>query len=152
LPGIGAFLQTNIAIVNGEGKTLASAKIIQVFRNPLIDKRNIQGISKFSISKLSSLEPISDKWNNRWLLEFQNENKKVSFEMNGNFKSTTPAVVFLAPRKVESKEIIEFNNREIGILPKIVSCEPGSYAIIGKISKINKKIKVQSDQVNNNIY
>ena len=150
--GVGAFLQTNIAVVNGEGKKLASAKTIQVFRNPLIDKRNIQDISNFSISKLSKLKPISDNGSNRWILEFQNENKKISFEMNGNFKSTTPAVVFLAPRKVENKEIIELNNREIGFLPKIVFCEPGSYAIIGKTSKINKRIMVQSDQVNTNIY
>jgi hypothetical protein len=150
--GVGAFLQTNIAIVNGNGKSIASAKIIQVFQNPLIDKRNIQDISDFSISKLSSLEPISDNGNNRWILEFHNENKKISFEMNGNFKSATPAVVFLAPRKVENKEIIKFNNREIGFLPKIVFCEPGSYAIIGKTSKIKKRIMVQSDQVNTNIY
>ena len=150
--GVGAFLQTNIAIVNGDGKSLASGKIIQVFQNPLIDKRNIQDVSNFSISKLSSLEPISDHGNNRWILEFKNENEKVSFEMNGNFKSTTPAVVFLAPRKVESKEIIELNNREIGFLPTMVLCEPGSYAIIGKTSKINKRIKVKSDKVNNKIF
>ena len=59
LSGVGAFLQTNIVIINDNGTSLAAGKIIQAFRNPSIHKRNIQDISYFSISKLSSLASVS---------------------------------------------------------------------------------------------
>jgi hypothetical protein len=152
LSGVGAFLQTNIGIINGDGTSLASGKIIQAFRNPSIHKRNIQDISYFSISKLLSLMPIFDNGSNKWLLEFKNEDKNNFFVLNGKDSSTTPAVVFLIPKEAENKEIIEFNNREIGFLPKIVFCEPGSYTILGKKSKMMNRIKVQSDTVNKIIY
>ena len=152
LSGVGAFLQTNIVIFNDDGTSLASGKIIQVFRNPSIHKRNIQDISHFSISKLSSLVPISGNRSNRWLLEFKNEDKNDTFVMAGKNSSTTPAVVFLIPKEADNKEIVDFNNREIGFLPKIVFCEPGSYMMLGKTSKIMNRIKVQSDTVNKIIY
>jgi len=152
LSGVGAFLQTNIGIINGDGESLASGKVIQVFRNPSIHKRNIQNISHFSISKLSSLVPISDNGSNRWLLEFKNGDKIDTFVMNGKNNSTTPAVVFLIPKEAENKEIVNFNNIEIGFLPKIVFCEPGSYTILCKGSKMMNRIKVQSDTVNKIIY
>ena len=72
--------------------------------------------------------------------------------MKGKNKSTTPAVVFLIPKKTGHKEIVEFNNREIGCLPTIVICEPGSYTILGKMSKMMNRIKVQSDTINKIIY
>ena len=152
LSGVGAFLQTNIVIFNDDGTSLASGKIIQVFRNPSIHKRNIQDISHFSISKLSSLVPISGNRSNSWLLEFKNEDKNDTFVMAGKNSSTTPAVVFLIPKEADNKEIVDFNNREIGFLPKIVFCEPGSYMMLGKTSKIMNRIKVQSDTVNKIIY
>jgi hypothetical protein len=150
--GVGAFLQTNIFIINDDGTSLASGKIIQAFRNPSIHKRNIQDISQFSISKLSSLVPISDNGSNKWLLHFKNEDKSNSLVMNGKNSSTTPAVVFLITKEAENKEIIEFNNREIGFLPKIVFCEPGSYTILGKKSKMMNRIIVQSDTINKLVY
>lgn len=150
--GVGAFLQTNIVIINDDGTSLASGKIIQAFRNPSIHKRNIQDISHFSISKLSSLVPISDNGSNKWLLEFKNEDKNNSFVLNGKDSSTTPAVVFLIPKEAENKEIIKFNNREIGFLPKIVFCEPGSYTMLGKKSKMMNRLKVQSDMINKLVY
>ena len=150
--GVGAFLQTNIVIIKNDGTSLASGKIIQAFRNPSIHKRNIQDISHFSISKLSSLVPISDNGINKWLLDFKNEDKNNSFVLNGKDSSTTPAVVFLIPKEAENKEIIEFNNREIGFLPKIIFCEPGSYTMLGKKSKMMNRLKVQSDMINKLVY
>lgn len=152
LSGVGAFLQTNIVIINDNGTSLAAGKIIQAFRNPSIHKRNIQDISYFSISKLSSLVPISDNGSNRWLLEFKNDDKNNFFVLNGKDSSTTPAVVFLIPKEAGNKEIIEFNNREIGFLPKIVFCEPGSYTMLGKKSKMMNRLKVQSDMINKFVY
>ena len=152
LSGVGAFLQTNIFIINDDGLPLASGKIIHALRRPSIHGRNIQDISPFSISKLSSLVPISDNGSNMWLLEFKNGDKRSSFVMNGKDNSTTPAVVFLIPKKTGHKEIVEFNNREIGCLPTIVICESGSYTILGKMSKMMNRIKVQSDTINKIIY
>ena len=68
LSGVGAFLQTNIYIINDDGSLLASGKIIHTLRSPSIRKRNIQDISPFSISKLSSLEPVTGIGSNMWLL------------------------------------------------------------------------------------
>ena len=152
LSGVGAFLQTNIVIINDDGMPLASGKIIHTLRTPSIHRANIQQISPFSISKLSSLVPISDNGSNMWLLEFKNENKKISFVMNGKNNSTTPAVVFLIPKETGNKEIIEFNNREIGFLPTVIICESGSYTIFGEKSKVKSRIKVQSDRINKLVY
>ena len=152
LSGVGAFLQTNIVIIKDDGTSLASGKIIQAFRNTSVHKRNIQDISHFSISKLSSLVPIYHNGSNKWLLEFKNEDKNHTFVMNGKNSSTTPAVVFLIPKEAENKEIIEFNNREIGFLPKIVFCEPGSYTMLGKISMMMNRVEVQSDMINKLVY
>ncbi len=152
LSGVGAFLQTNIYIINDDGSLLASGKIIHTLRSPSIRKRNIQDISPFSISKLSSLEPVTGNGSNMWLLEFQGEDIRIPLAMHGNNKDTTPAVVFLIPRETGQKEIIEFNNQEIGSLPTIVICESGSYTLSGKMSKVVNRIKVQSDTINRIIF
>ena len=96
--------------------------------------------------------PIYHNGSNKWLLEFKNEDKNHTFVMNGKNSSTTPAVVFLIPKEAENKEIIEFNNREIGFLPKIVFCEPGSYTMLGKISMMMNRVEVQSDMINKLVY
>ena len=150
--GVGAFLQTNIFIINDDGVPIASGKIIHALRSSSIHKRNIQKISPFSISKLSSLVPISENGSNRWLLEFRNKNKTNSFVMNGKNESATPAVVFLIPKETGRREIVEFNNREIGYLPTIVICESGNYIISGNMSKMMSGIKVLSDTVNKKIF
>jgi hypothetical protein len=152
LPGVGVFLQTNIYIINDDGLPLASGKIIYALRSPSIHRRNIQDISPFSISKLSSLVPIPGNGSNMWLLEFKHRDIRISLVMHGKNESTTPAVVFLIPKETEHKEIIEFNNREIGFLPTIVICESGSYTILGKMSKMMNRIKVQSDAINKIIF
>ena len=148
LSGVGAFIQTNIYILNDEGLPLASGKIIHVLRSPSINNRNIQHISPFSISKLYSVEPIKGKGGNMWLLEFKDEDTRNDFVINGNNQATTPAVVFLEPKNFGQKEIIELNNQEIGALPTIVVCESGSYKIYGKMSKMMNRIEVQSDAIN----
>jgi len=152
LSGVGAFLQTNIYIINDDGSLLASGKIIHTFRSPSIHKRNIQDISPFSISKLISLEPVTGNGSNMWHLEFQDEDIRMPLAMHGNNEDTTPAVVFLIPKETGQKEIIEFNNQEIGSLPTIVICESGSYTISGKMSKMMNRIKIQPDTINKIIF
>ncbi|MBW1698179.1 MAG: hypothetical protein JRH18_13625 [Deltaproteobacteria bacterium] len=148
LSGVGAFLQTNIYIINDNGSLIASGKIIHAFRSPLIHKNNIRDISPFSITKLSSLKPITNNGSGMWFLEFQDKEFKTPLLLRGNNKDKTPAVVFLMPKEDDSKEIIEFNNKEIGPLPTIVICEPGNYEISGRKSKMMKRIKVQSEAIN----
>jgi len=58
----------------------------------------------------------------------------------------------LIPKEAENKEIIEFNNRKIGFLPKIVFCEPGSYTMLDKKSKMMNRVKVQSDMKSKLVY
>jgi hypothetical protein len=152
LSGVGVFLQTDIFIIDADGLPLASGKIIHTLRSPSIHRGNIQDASSFSISKLSSLVPISGNGSNMWLLEFKHGDIRISLVMHGKNKSTTPAVVFLIAKETGHKELVEFNHREIGLLPTIVICESGSYTLSGKMSKVMKRIEVRSDTINQIIF
>jgi len=148
LPGIGAFIQTNVYIINDDGLPLASGKIIHALKNPSINKRNIQDISPFSISKLYSVQQVKSDGDNKWLLNFQNEDVEIPLMMKGDYKKSTPAVVFLIPKVPGKKVTIEFNNQAIDSLPTIIICESGSYELSREMPKMMNIIEVQSDTVN----
>ena len=152
LSGVGAFLQANIFIVNDVGISLASGKIIHTLRSSSINKRNIQAISPFSISKLSSLKPVKGSGSNMWRIQFEDEVTKIPLVINGNFKNTTPAVVFLIPKEADQKRIIKFDNQDIAAMPTIGICEPGSYTLSGEMLNLAKRINVQPDMINRIIY
>ena len=148
LAGVGAFLQTDIFIIHDDGVPSASGKIIHTLRSPSVNRGNIQAVSPFSISKLSSLEPVKGRGSNLWLLQFEGGDTKVPLLLNGNIKDETPAVVFLIPKETDQKRIIKFDNQDIAAIPAIGICDPGSYTLSDEMNNMVKRIDVQPDMIN----
>ncbi len=151
--GLGAFLQTSLFIIRDNGLPLASGKIIHVFGSPSVHKRNIQVISPFSISKLSSAEPIKAGGGALWRLDFREQGSRTPLLLNGNNdKDGTPAVVFLIPKDTGLHRTIRFNNQEIASLPAIVICESGSVTLSDRTSRMMNRVTVALDRVNSIIF
>jgi hypothetical protein len=148
--GIGATLQTNIFVIDIDGSLLASGKTLHAVRSASIQKKQLQDISPYGISKLVSLKPAGD--NMTWYMLFNDDSMQIALKLVGISDGQSPAVAFLIAKNPDDRERIELDDKPLGRLPILAISEPGEYIFLRKNSKSVLKMHIQAGKINKLIF
>jgi len=148
---LGASIQTNLYLVENDGRLSASGKIIFVIREANLDQKKLESLSPFAISNLISIEPLPGK--EEWILHFSKGGRGKALKLTSNYLESPPAPVFLLPKdpSMAGKKGIKIGDRPVGRLPLLGVTTPGQVGFEvspegGQEEKVVKKIR--SDFVN----
>ena len=148
---LGASIQTNLYVVENDGRLSASGKILFAVREPNLDQKKLESLSPFAISNLISIEPLSGK--EEWILHFSKGGRGRALKLASNYLESPPAPVFLLPKdpSMAGKKGIKIGDRPLGKLPLLGVTTPGQVGFEvspegGQEEKVVKKIR--SDFVN----
>jgi hypothetical protein len=148
---LGASMQTNVYMVENDGRLSASGKTLFVIREPNLDEKKLESLSPFAISSLVSIEPLPGK--EGWILHFSKSGQGKVLRLASNYLESPPSPVFLLPKdpSMAGKKGIRIGEHPLERLPLLGVAEPGriSFEIPfgdGREEKVLKEIK--SDFVN----
>jgi hypothetical protein len=148
---VGASVQTNVYLLENDGRLSASGKMLFAIRNPNINKRELESLSPFAISNLISIKPFPEK--EGWNLHFSKGGQGRALKLASNYLEPPPAPVFLLPKdpSMAGKKGIKIGDRHLGELPLLGVTQPGQVGFHcspegGQEEKVVKEIR--SDFVN----
>ncbi len=149
---IGASMQTNVHVVEPDGKLAASGKTLYAVRATGLSRKKIDSLSPFAISNLVSVEPDPGKLG--WLFHFEINGERRVLKLVSTETQPAPSVTFLLskdPSVSARGKMVKTGERSLGFLPLLVVSEPGKTLFHihhgnGKIEEVVKEIK--SDYVN----
>ena len=149
---IGASMQTNVSMVEADGKLAASGKTLYAVRATGLSRKQIDSLSPFAISNLVSIEP--DPGRSGWLFYFGIDGKRRVLRLVSTETKPAPAVTFLLskdPSMNGGGKMVKTGERSIGFFPLLIVSDPGKIAFQihhgdGRIEEVEKGIK--SDDVN----
>lgn len=150
--GVGAYLQTNIYLVDKQGKLSASGHTIFATKNKLLNRETISAAAPFSLKKLVSIDKVKN--NGSWRLHFSEQKQKNTLLIQGQADTKLPTALFLQGdeqlfRQTASTIIIA--EKKITQLPTMLIAMPGKYNMTIKTasgSEHNKELEVQGNTVN----
>jgi len=148
---LGASMQTNLYVVENDGRLSASGKTLFAIRDPDLDQKKLESLSPFAISNLISIEPLPP--NEGWILHFSKGGKGQALKLASNDIDPTPSPVFLLPKdpSMAGKLGIKIGNHLLGSLPLLGVAKPGqvSFEISSEDGRKEKALKeIKSDFVN----
>jgi hypothetical protein len=122
---LGASMQTNLYMVENDGRPSASGKTLFIIREPNLDEKKLISLSPFAISNLISIEPLPGK--EGWILHFSKGGKGQALKLTLNDTDPTPSPVFLLPKdpSMAGKMGIKVGDHLLGTLPLIGVAKPG---------------------------
>ena len=128
--GVGAYLQTNIYLIDNQGNLAASGQTIFATKDNRIDKENISTDAPFSLRNLQSVERIKD--DGYWRLHYKTGSKLSTAQITGRAETTSPSALFL----LDDQHAAHLTNAEVKIagftvkqLPSLLIATPGKYMI-----------------------
>jgi hypothetical protein len=144
-------MQTNLYVVENDGRLSASGKALFATRDPSLTKRKLESLSPFAISNLISIEPLPGK--EGWILHFSKGGQGRALKVASNYLESPPSPVFLLLKdpSMAGKKGIKIGDRHLGKLPLLGVTQAGQVTFElspegGKEEKVSKEI--QSDFVN----
>ena len=148
---IGASMQTNLYVVENDGRLSASGKTLFVIREPNVDEKKLESLSPFAISGLVSIEPLPEK--EGWILHFSKGGKGHALKLAFNYLESPPSPVFLLTKdpSMAGKKGIKIGDRLLGRLPLLGVAQPGqvSFGISPETGQEEKVVQeIRSDFVN----
>ncbi len=148
---LGASMQTNLYMVENDGRLSASGKTLFIIREPNLDEKKLVSLSPFAISNLISIEPLPGK--EGWILHFSKGGRGKDLKLSSNYLDLPPSPVFLLPKdpSMAGKKGIKIGDRHLGKLPLLGVTQPGQVSFElspegGQEEKVVKEIR--SDFVN----
>ncbi|OGP90793.1 MAG: hypothetical protein A2156_11055 [Deltaproteobacteria bacterium RBG_16_48_10] len=149
---IGASMQTNVYVVEPDGKLAASGKTLYAVRATGLSRKQIDSLSPFAISNLVSVEPDPGKLG--WLFYFEIDGERRVLRLVSTETQPALSVTFVLskdPSMSGRGKMVKTGERSLGFLPLLVVSEPGKTPFQihhgdGKIEEIVKEI--ESDYVN----
>jgi hypothetical protein len=144
-------MQTNLYVVENDGRLSASGKIVFIIREVNLDQRKLQSLSPFAISNLISMEPLPVK--EGWILYFSKGGKGQALKLASNYLESPPSPVFLLLKdpSMAGKKRIKVGDRHLGKLPLLGVTQAGhvGFEISTEGGQEEKVVKeIQSDFVN----
>lgn len=147
----GGTMQTNLYVVENDGRLSASGKALFATRDPSLTKRKLESLSPFAISNLISIEPLPGK--EGWILHFSKGGQGRALKVASNYLESPPSPVFLLLKdpSMAGKKGIKIGDRHLGKLPLLGVTQAGQVTFElssegGQEEKVSKEI--QSDFVN----
>jgi hypothetical protein len=150
--GVGAYLQTNIYLVDKQGKLAASGNIIFATTDKMINRETISVAAPFSIRKLVTIDRITN--DGPWRLHYSDQGHKSTLQIQGQAGTKLPAALFLQGDELvfrQTAATIKIAENKITQLPTMLIAMPGKYNMTIKSaggSEYNKELDVQSNTVN----
>ena len=123
--GLGASMQTNLFILEPDGRLSASGKILYALRDAQISRPRAESLSPYAVSRLLSVDPMPEK--KGWTLRFGEGPSGTLLELTGNASPSPPSVVFLLPKDPSGKhgKTLDVNGQRLGTLPLLAAFAPG---------------------------
>jgi hypothetical protein len=142
---LGASMQTNLYMVENDGRLSASGKALFIIRERHLDEKKLISLSPFAISNLISIEPLPGK--EGWILHFSKGGRGQALKLVSNDTEPTPSPVFLLSKdpSMTGKIGIRVGEHVIGNLPLIGVAKPGhiNFRLEEEVTK-----EIKSDFVN----
>ncbi len=150
--GVGAYLQTNIYLVDKQGKLSASGHTIFATTNKLLNRETISAAAPFSLKRLVSIDKMKN--NGSWRLHYSEQDQKSTLLIQGQAGTKLPAALFLQGDEQlfrQTAATIKIAENKITHLPAMLIAMPGKYNMTIKTAsgyEHNKEIEVQGNTVN----
>jgi hypothetical protein len=148
---LGASMQTNLYVVENDGRLSASGKTLFAIRDPSLNQKKLESLSPFAISNLISIEPLPGKGG--WILHFSKGGQGKGLKLSSNYLDFPPSPVFLLLKdsSMAGKKGIKIGDRHLGKLPLLGLTQAGqvSFELSSEGGQEEKVVKeIQSDFVN----
>jgi hypothetical protein len=148
---LGASMQTNLYVVENDGRLSASGKIVFIIREANLDQKKLESLSPFAISNLISMDPLPGE--EGWVLHFSKGGQAKVLKLASNDLESPPAPVFLLPKdpSMAGKKGIKIGDRPLGKLPLLAVTQPGQvkFSLSSERDEEEKVVKeIRSDFVN----
>jgi hypothetical protein len=148
---IGGSMQTNLYMVENDGRLSASGKTLFAIRDPHLDQKKLESLSPFAISNLISMEPLPGR--EGWMLHFSKGGQRKAWKLSSNFLDFPPSPVFLLLRdpSMTGKKGIKIGDHHLGKLPLLGVTQAGQvgFEISAEGGQEEKVVKeIRSDFVN----
>jgi hypothetical protein len=150
--GVGAYLQTNIYLIDNQGNLAASGQTIFATKDNRIDKENISANAPYSLRNLQSVARIKN--DSSWRLHYRTGNTLSTAQITGQPDTASPSALFL----LADKHLAHLTNAEIKIagykvkqLPSLLIATPGKYMITtrsGRGGGSSKEFEVKPNTIN----
>jgi hypothetical protein len=150
--GVGAYLQTNIYLVDKQGNLSASGHTIFATTDKMINRETISDTAPFSIRKLVAIDRMKN--DGSWRLHYSDQNQPGTLLLAGQADTMRPAALFLQGNEQIFRlaaATIKIAENKIDQLPALLIAWPGKYKMTIKSaagSAYNKEIEVEGDTVN----
>jgi hypothetical protein len=144
-------MQTNLYVVENDGRLSASGKIVFIIREANLDQKKLESLSPFAISNLISMDPLPGE--EGWVLHFSKGGQAKVLKLASNDLESPPAPVFLLPKdpSMAGKKGIKIGDRPLGKLPLLAVTQPGQvkFSLSSERDEEEKVVKeIRSDFVN----
>jgi hypothetical protein len=145
---IGASVQTNLFVVNHDGRQLASGTVLHALREPGIAPRRLESLSPYSVSNLVGVDGSLGKQS--WFFRFGREGEQRGLKLEGTHADPIPSPVFLTSKNPGSegeKGDVRIEGKRLGLLPLLVVAPPGRRSFETGLTGESKEVEIRSDHV-----
>ena len=149
---MGAYLQTNIYLIDNQGNLAASGQTIFATKDNRIDKENISMNAPFSLRNLQSVERIKN--DGSWRLHYKTGNTLGTAQITGRTDTASPSALFLLADKPAAhlkKAEIKIAGYKVKQIPSLLIASPGKYMITTRSSRgggSSKEFEVKPNTIN----
>ena len=129
--GVGAYLQTNIYLVDKQGHPAASGHTIFATTDKMTNRETIGAAAPFSIRKLVAIDRMKE--DGSWLLHYRDKNQKSTLRIPDQADTMRPAALFLQGNEQifrQTAATIKIAENIIDQLPALLIALPGKYKMM----------------------